>query len=276
MDTKLIVKLRKITQAGIIDCKRALDETKNDIDKAIVWLQKNGKAKALKKISNETYEGIIWASCNENVATIIEVNCQTDFIVKNDAFFSLIKEITSLIIKFLPKNLVELLKIKTIKNITIKDSILELSGILNEKLDIRRFLLITKKKSEAFGIYNHNNLQISSVIILQNNDVELAKNIAMQVASMAPKYISINDIDESKKNEVKEIVIANSQEKINNKPEKIQNMIINGSIHKKLSELTLYNQKYIINNGITIQKLMTEKNNIIINFFRYKIAEPLE
>ena len=185
----MVKELRDRTEAGFMDCKNALVASDGDMDKAIDWLRKKGISKAIKKEGRVAAEGIAKIIAEGNTALLVEMNSETDFAANNVHFVELVDAVSKAIFEKKPENVEAALEMK-VNNGTLKDLITDATAIINEKLSLRRFQFITKADDEEFGLYTHMNKQVVAVSVVKPQDAQLAKNIAMQVASMAPTYVS--------------------------------------------------------------------------------------
>ena len=187
--------LREKTGAGMLDCKKALDETKGNIEEAINWLREKGISKALKKAERIAAEGLSEAVSNDTNAVIIEVNCETDFVARNEEFKTLINTIANAILNNEVKTMEDANKL-VVDNETIEEKIVAFTAKIGEKISFRRFEKLAKTESQEFGIYSHMGGKITSVVVIEGNNHEVAKDIAMHVAAMNPSYLVSSDIPE--------------------------------------------------------------------------------
>ena len=264
----LIKVLRERTGAGMMDCKRALEECHDDVDKACDWLREKGIAKAAKKADRIAAEGLTCIKINGNKGVIVEVNCETDFVAKSDAFIELVKEVTENIINNGYKTIEEA---KTATESFFTDATVK----LGEKLSLRRFDYL---EGEHLGSYTHNGGKISVLITLKEENPALAKGIAMSIVANNPKYITEKDIPSDVIENEKKIQIeaAKNDEKLKNKPEQALVKIIEGKVHKVFSEVTLVEQDYILDPSKTVKQILEENKNEVIKFIRYQVGEGLE
>ena len=243
-------KLRKDTGAGIMDCKNALVEAKGNFETAIEILRKKGQKVAAKRADRDSSEGAVIAMVNEteNKGVIISLNCETDFVAKNELFVDLAKSICRIAINC--SSIEELLS-SIHDSMTIEEKLIEQTGVIGEKLEIGSFEFI---ESEFVGFYIHAGNKIATLIGLSDkfeNSKEVSKNIAMQVAAMNP--IALNEDGVSKEIIEKEIEIAKDQLRAEGKPEAMLENIANGKLKKFFKENTLINQSYIKDNKSSVQ-----------------------
>ena len=256
-DANLIKKLRDMTQAGVMDVMKALKECNNDIDKAAQWLREKGIVKAAKKSSAIVTEGVAKAIVNGNYAAVVEINSQTDFVVKGEDFQQLIKEVITIINNNKPTNVDELNNAKTSKGISVADLCVELTAKIGEKLD------------------EHFNGKIAVVVLTNKNDaLEVCKSIAMHIAAMNPRFISASQADPEWV--AKETEIVKKQTLAEGKPADRVDMIVKGRIQKTLAENCLENQQFIKDPSIRISDILKKNNINLVKFIRYEVGEGVE
>ena len=218
---KQVKELREKTGAGMMDCKKALTETDGDMEKAIDWLRENGIAKSTKKAGRVAAEGLTRVATDGNTAVIFEVNSETDFVSKNDQFLELLNTIQGVLLEKKPATVEEALEIVTPSG-TINDLIVSATATIGEKITLRRLVIVEKTDDQIFGAYMHNKGAISALAVMNGGSEEVAKNIAMQIASMRPSYISQADVPAdvlAHEEEVQRKIIAEDP-KLQGKPER--------------------------------------------------------
>ncbi|WP_027334806.1 translation elongation factor Ts [Mycoplasmopsis felifaucium] len=272
----LIKELRERTNAGMVDCKKALEESDWDIEKAITWLKSSGKIKAAKKAGRVSAEGMITVASNENTAVMVELNCETDFVAKNEEFSKVINLIAQTILNHSSVSTVEEALNLTVvnSNESVKDLIEEFSAKSGEKIELRRFEIIKANEGETVASFVHVNGQIAAVVKVQGPDAESARNVAMHASAMKPEFIFISDVPAEKiaQFEAEFVVPANFEKK----PENIQNMIKKGSLDKKISEVTLEVQPFMMDDSKTINQYLSEHKNKLVKAIRYGVGEGVE
>ncbi|MBP5257014.1 MAG: elongation factor Ts [Mycoplasma sp.] len=274
-DLNLVKKLREMTQAGVMDVMKALKECDNDVDKAAQWLREKGIVKAAKKASAIVTEGVAKTIVNGNYAAVVEINSQTDFVVKGNDFQQLVKEIIQIINVNKPKNIDELNNEKTSKGTTVADLCVELTAKIGEKICIRRIEIITKNEDQSFFSYEHFNGKIAVVLLTNKNEAsDICKSIAMHIAAMNPRFISANQADP--KWVANEIEVIKKQTLAEGKPADRVDMIVKGRIQKILAENCLENQQFIKNPNVRINDLLKKNNINLIKFNRYEVGEGVE
>lgn len=273
-----VKELRERTGAGMMDCKKALTECDGDLDKAIDWLREKGIAKAAKKESRIAAEGLSKAIVDGNVACLVEINTETDFVAKNESFLRLLDDTCNVIIKNKPTNLEAALALD-VNGKTLNDLYVEAIATIGEKISLRRFEVIEKNDDDCFGVYMHNGGQISVVSVLKNtSDAQVAKYIAMQIASMAPQYVSRNDMPADVVEHERQIQteIVKNDEKFIGKPEKVIEGAIEGKVSKSLQDMCLVDQIYFLDPSKKCGQFLKENNTEVSKFVRYLVGEGIE
>ena len=238
--------LREKTGAGMMDCKKALTECDGDIEKASEWLREKGIAKAAKKAGRIAAEGATRVAVDNNTAVIFEVNSETDFVAKNEQFLALMDTIQNLLLKNKPSTLEEAMA-ATADGKTLEELVTDATATIGEKITFRRFEVVEKTDADAFGAYIHMGGKISALAVLTGtNDTVVAKDVAMQVASMNPQYVSRENMpQEAIENERHvQMEILKNDPKLSNKPEKVLHGIVEGRLTKSLQEICLVDQVY--------------------------------
>ena len=274
-DTSLIKKLREMTQAGVMDVMKALKETNNDLDKAAQWLREKGIIKAAKKSTAAVTEGVIKTIVNGNYAAIIEVNSQTDFVAKGDDFKALVNEIVEAVRANKPANIDELNKLKTSKCLTITDACIQLTAKIGEKICVRRISVLNKKDDQTFVTYEHFNGKIGTILLVNNlTSIDLGKSIAMHIAALNPRFLSVKNADAEWI--AKETEIVKKQTLAEGKPIDRVDMIVKGRIQKALAETCLEEQQFIKDPSVRIKDLLKQNNLLLVDFVRYEVGEGVE
>lgn len=270
---ELIKILRERSGAGIMDCKNALAACNDDVDKATDWLREKGIAKQAKKADRIAAEGLIAIHTCEKCgrSSIVELNCETDFVAKADPFKELVNTCAE---KVLMDDL------KTVED-AVKDTeklFAEATVKLGEKLTFRRFEIVEKGEGQGVGTYIHAGGRIGVIVLLSKDDPELAKGLAMTIAANNPKYVHMSDIPASVyQNETNiQLEAAKNDEKLKNKPAAALPKIIEGKVKKIFSESVLDDQEYILNPELTVAKVLEQKGNSVVKFVRYQAGEGIE
>lgn len=273
-----VKELREMTGAGMMDCKKALTECDGDLSKAVDWLREKGIAKAAKKAGRIAAEGLTKIVVEGNKACVVEINSETDFVAKNEQFIALLNDVATAILRAEPADLEAALKVE-VEGKNVDQMVTDATATIGEKITLRRFAIVSKEDADAFGAYMHMGGKISAVVVLKDcADAQLAKNIAMQVASMNPSYVSRNDMPqdviEHERNIQTEIV--KNDESLANKPEKVLNGIIEGRVSKTLQEMCLVDQIYFLESDKKVGKYLQENKTSCVTFVRYAVGEGIE
>ncbi len=272
ISASMIKELRETTGAGMLDCKKALEETNGNMEEAINWLREKGISKAAKKATRIAAEGLALSKTKDNKALIIEVNSETDFVAKNEEFKDLVNLIADTILNSNVSELEESLGIK-VNDKSINDLIVEKIAKLGEKLSFRRLEIINKDDNQTFGTYSHMGGKIVSIVLINGNDEELAKDIAMQVAAMKPLYVANTDVP-SEVLDKERAILTEQAENEGLDGTKIP-MIVNGRINKYYEDVCLLDQIFI-KDKVKVGKYVSDKNSKIISFIRYEVGEGIE
>ena len=266
-------KLRQQTGAGMMDCKKALIEANGDFEAAIDYLRKKGQKVALNRSDKEANEGIVLAGTTSDGkrGAMILINCETDFVAKNADFMTEANAFLTLAIEKNPATVDEL-KGLPMGNSTVKDKLFDLIGKIGEKIDLTRY---EKIEAGKVCVYNHPGNKLASIVgfnISPNGIDEIGKEVAMQVAAMAPVAIDKGDVDS--KTIEREIEIGKDQARQEGKPEAMLEKIAQGKLNKFYNENTLLNQSYIKDEKKTIGKLLTDcdKSLTVTAFKRIRLG----
>lgn len=273
-----VKELRELTGAGMMDCKKALTECEGDTKKAIDWLREKGIAKAAKKEGRIAAEGLAKILIEGNKAVVLEVNSETDFVAKNDRFLALLDEAAKTIFNSSAKTVEEALALPTAEG-TLNDSFIGAVAVIGEKITLRRFEIVEKSDDELFGSYTHQGGRIVAVTVVKGTaDAQVAKNMAMQVASMNPTYVSRNEMPQdvvAHEREVQEGIMANDPS-LANKPEKVKAGIIEGRVSKSLQDMCLVDQEYFLDSSLKCGQYLKENNAEVVKFVKYIVGEGIE
>ena len=273
--TALIKELRERTGAGMLDCKKALEENGGDIEKAIDWLREKGIAKAAKKSGRVAAEGLVFAavSADRKKGAILEFNSETDFVAKNDEFKNFGEKLVHLSLEHDLTSEDEL-KAFELEGKKVEDNLTELIAKIGENMNIRRLKLVS---TDGFiETYIHLGGKIGVLLNVSGEatpeNVEKAKGVAMHVAAMDPKYLNSEQVTADDLEREKEI--ARHQLQQEGKPENIIEKILDGKMRKFYEENCLVNQKYVRDDSVTIEKFIAPSS--IISFDRFKVGEGIE
>lgn len=274
----MIKALREKTGAGMMDCKKALVESDGNEEMAIDWLRKKGVANAAKKEGRIAAEGLSRILVKGNKAAIVEVNSETDFVAKNDKFLALLDTTLETIIDSNAKTVEEALALSTADG-TLNDTFVNAVAIIGEKITLRRFEIVEKADDEEFGAYMHQGGRISALVVVKgSNDPQVAKNMAMQVASMNPTYVSRNEMPQEKVEHERQILMDQlaSDEKLANKPEKVKAGIVEGRLSKELQDMCLVDQIFFLDQDLKCGQYLKNNNAEVLSFVKYTVGEGIE
>ena len=270
----LVKELRERTQAGMMECKKALVETDGDIDAAVEYMRKAGLAKADKKSGRTAAEGTIVSRTTDDgkASIIVEINCETDFVTKGDDFQNFANEVADLAIQNLPEDIDGLLHLKMASGDTVAEATKALIAKIGENINVRRYVK-AETDSGVIGTYLHGS-RIGVVATLNGGNPELAKDIAMHVAASKPVCVSADDVPQDVIAKEKDIYTAQAAE--SGKPEDIVEKMVMGRINKFLKEITLLGQPFVKDPDMTIEKLLKDANAMVESFYRMEVGEGIE
>lgn len=270
----LVKELRERTGAGMMDCKKALTQTDGNIDAAIDYLRENGIAKAAKKADRIAAEGLSYIEVKGNKAVILEINSETDFVAKNEKFVALVKNVAEAILAAEPKTLEEALQVEA-QGGTVEAVINEGIATIGEKLSLRRFEVVTKSDADAFGAYSHMGGRIGVLTLVEGStDEEAAKDVAMHIAALAPRYLDESEVPADVLEHEKKVL---TEQALNEgKPANIVEKMIVGRINKFLEEITVVKQKFVKDDSFTVEKFVASKGGKLTKFVRYEVGEGIE
>ncbi len=276
ISAKLVKELRDKTGAGMMDSKKALVETNGDIEKAIEFLREKGIVTAVKKSSRIAAEGLVgmYVSEDKKTASVVEVNSETDFVAKNEEFKDFVNTLAKLIVENDVKDVEDLKKISYDENETVEEKLTALIAKIGENMNIRRFEKVTT--DGKIVEYSHANGSIGVLVeINEDGDLEVAKNIALQITAMAPEYLNKEEVPADVI--AKEENIIREQIREEGKPAEIAEKMLSGRLHKNLYEqVVLLEQKYVKENKETVAEYLKSTNTEIKSFVRMAKGEGLE
>lgn len=264
---QMVKELRDATGAGMMDCKKALTESDGDMEKAMEVLRQKGISSAEKKMGRIAAEGLIASAIIDGLGAMVEVNCETDFVAKNEEFKALASDIAKLAAASSAKTVDELLK-EQLNGKALEEVIKEKIATIGEKITVRRF----KKYEGNLSTYVHNG-KIGVMLVTDKQDEVIGKDICLHIASSAPEFLSRNDIPQEVIDE--ETRIEMGKEDLQSKPEQIRAKIVEGRVNKLMAQKCLLEQPFVKNPDITIQGLIEGKLTIK-KFDRYVLGEGLE
>ena len=284
----MVKELREMTGAGMMDCKKALNESNGDMDAAIEYLRKNGEAKAVKKAGRIAAEGIVMADVKEDkTAAIVEVNSETDFVAKNADFQAFVKAVVNQALTTKATDMEGFMAEAWNEDAskTVNDALTEKISVIGEKLSIRRFEKIVTDGCVVSYIHGGGRI---GVLVEAETDVvndeirSCLKNVAMQVAAMSPKYVSRQEVAQDYLDHEKEILLAQAKKENPEKPDNIIEKMIIGRLNKELKEICLLDQVYVQDSDLTVAKYVDKvakengANVTVTKFVRFETGEGLE
>ncbi|WP_304989010.1 translation elongation factor Ts [Staphylococcus aureus] len=275
ISAKLVKELREKTGAGMMDCKKALTETDGDIDKAIDYLREKGIAKAAKKADRIAAEGLVHVETKGNDAVIVEINSETDFVARNEGFLELVKEIANQVLDTKAETVEALMETTLPNGKSVDERIKEAISTIGEKLSVRRFAIRTKTDNDAFGAYLHMGGRIGVLTVVEGStDEEAARDVAMHIAAINPKYVSSEQVSEEEINHEREVL---KQQALNEgKPENIVEKMVEGRLRKYLQEICAVDQDFVKNPDVTVEAFLKTKGGKLVDFVRYEVGEGME
>lgn len=273
MNASLIKELRDISGAGMMDCKKALEENNNDIKKATEWLREKGIAKAAKKAGRIAAEGLSTVITEGNKAVILEINCETDFVAKNEKFQKFITDVAKVILNSNAKTNEEALALSC-EDGTLNDAVTNMTATIGEKISFRRFTLLEKNDNQNFGAYIHMGGKISVLTLLDGASEEVAKDVSMHAAAMRPEYVKKEQVPAEQVEHEKQILTEEAIKE--GKPANIAEKMVMGRINKYYKEICLEEQEFVKDNSVSVAKYVSNNGGKIIDVVRYEVGEGLE
>lgn len=279
-----ISKLRVQTGAGMMDCKKALEEAQGDMEKAGEILRKKGIVKAAKRADKIAAEGLTNVLVDGNYGVVLELNSETDFVAKNDAFKKFVSDIAEQVLENHPANLEGLLTSKMADGRSVEEHVNNLVVSIGEKINVRRFAFAKKSDGGAFGAYIHMGGKISTLVVLAGTtDSELAREVAMHTAAANPRYVRREEVPAEVVEKEKEIYSEQLKAQGHrqggaSKPQNIIENILKGKVDKFYSEVCLLEQPFVKDEEKTVQKFLSEKGAgiTVSKMFRFELGEGIE
>ena len=266
--------LREKTGAGMLDCKKALQETNGNMDAAIDYLREKGIAKAAKKGERIAAEGLSQIFINGDKALVLEVNSETDFVAKNEEFKAFVTTLGETILNSDAKTMEEALNLQ-VNGESLESLIVAITAKIGEKISFRRFQVLEKTANQHFGSYIHMGGRIASLVLIDGGNEEVAREVAMHAAAMRPLYVNSSEVPTEILEKEKNIM---RQELLNEgKPaEKIDNILV-GKVRKYYEEVCLENQIFVkAENKETVFDYLKNNNSKLVSMIRYEVGEGIE
>ena len=273
MDASLIKKLKDMTNAGLMDCKKALEASNENIDEAVKWLREKGISKAAKKADRIAAEGSSTVLVEGNNAVIVELNSETDFVSANEKFKALLDRIAKAIINSSATTVEEALALPSEEG-TVNDDIINVTATMGEKISLRRFTKLSKNDDQVFGRYIHMGGRISTLTLVNGNDENVANDVAMHLAAMNPKYVTREDVPSSELEEESKVL---KEQAINEgKPEDIAEKMVQGRIKKYYQDVVITEQEFVKDSSITVGTYLSNNSSELASMIRYEVGEGIE
>ena len=272
-----VKELRERTGAGMLDCKKALEEVSGDMEKAVDWLREKGIAKQAKKADRIAAEGLVLVHTCEKCgkASIVEVNCETDFVAQNEDFKKLVESIRLTLLHNEVSTMEEANKL-TIEGgeETIEEAVVNFTAKIGEKISFRRFERVVKNDDQVFGIYSHMGGKITALVVLGGTNREVARDVAMHVAAMNPTAIRRSEVPselvERESHVIKEQVMAEG------KPAEIAEKMVTGRLNKFYKEICLEEQAFIKDSNMSVLDYVKSNGGTIDAMIRFGVGEGIE
>jgi elongation factor Ts len=268
----MVKELRERTGAGMMECKKALVEANGDMETAEDIIAKSGHKKAAKSASRTAAEGRIVIASNPQNAAVVEINCETDFVARDENFVQFAQQIAE---KVLATSIVDTDKLleASMDGKTIEDARKNLITRLGENIQIRRMKVMNAQPSQRIGQYVHN-ARIGTLVLVEGGDDALAKDLAMHVAAMKPQFVSQDEVPAKTIAKEKEIMMERAKQ--SGKPENILEKIVEGQLQKHLNELCLIGQPFFKDPDQTVTQLLKSKNAKVLQMIRFEVGEGIE
>ena len=273
ISASLIKELREKTGAGMLDCKKALEENAGDLEKAVDWLREKGISKAAKKADRIAAEGVAAILTSGNDAVVLEMNSETDFVAKNEKFENLVSTVLETLIKSDVTTLEDALNLSCGDG-TINDLIISNTATIGEKLSFRRFARVHKKDDESFGEYIHMGGKIAVLIVAEGVSSDVAKDVAMHAAAMRPSYVRQSDVPSDVVE--KEMSVLKEQAINEGKPAEIAEKMVQGRVKKFYKEICLEDQPFVKDGDIDVKTFVKNNGGSIKEMYRFEVGEGIE
>ena len=270
-----VKELRERTGAGMLDCKKALEATSGDMEKAIDWLREKGISKAAKKESRIAAEGLTDGASEGNVAVITEVNCETDFVAQNEDFKKLVLDIRKTLLHNDVSTMEEANKL-TIEggSETVEEAVVNFTAKIGEKISFRRFERVVKEDGQNFGIYSHMGGRITALVVIDGANEEVARDVSMHIAAMNPVAVKRSDVPadmvERESHVIKEQVMNEG------KPADIAEKMVTGRLNKFYKEICLEEQAFIKDSNMNVLDYVKSNGGTIVSMVRFAVGEGIE
>lgn len=273
ISAQLVKELRERSGAGMMECKKALVENNGDIEVAMEWLRKSGLAKADKKASRIAAEGRIVAAQAPGKAVLVEINCETDFVGKDESFLKFSDTVADVALNSGVADIDALKAAPYPGASNVEEAAKAMIATIGEKIDVRRMAVV--KTDGVIGSYIHGG-RIGVLVALKGGSDELAKGIAMHVAAMNPAHIRAEDVPAEFLAKEKDIALSQMSDKEKAKPADILEKIVAGKVHKIISEVTLLGQPYVLDTNVSVADALKKEGADVISVVRLAVGEGIE
>ncbi|HWI50402.1 MAG TPA: translation elongation factor Ts [Rummeliibacillus sp.] len=272
---KMVKELREKTGAGMMDCKKALVQVDGDMEAAIDFLREKGLSSAAKKADRVAAEGTTYIEVKGNEAVLLEVNAETDFVAKNEGFKTLVKELADHLLAAKPATVVEALETTMENGAKVVDHISSAIATIGEKITLRRFTVATKTDADAFGAYLHMGGRIGVLAVVEGTtDADAAKDVAMHIAALNPKYIAHDQVSEEEIAHERKVL---TEQALNEgKPENIVAKMVDGRLRKYFEEICVLDQAFVKNPDQKVGDFVKAAGGTLTSFVRYEVGEGIE
>ena len=271
----LVKELREKTGAGMMDCKKALQECNADLTAAADWLREKGIAKAAKKAERIAAEGLCEVAVDGNTAYVFELNAETDFVAKNEKFLKILEQISQICVENKCQSAEDILN-ATLDGQTGNDIIVAATATIGEKISLRRLAVVNKADDEVFGVYKHNAGKILVVSVIKGEDTLVAKDVCMHVAMYNPRYLDETQVDPEVIEHERKVLVAEAKQQNPDKPETILEKMVEGRIRKFKKEICLVDQAFVKDPSVSVAQYLASKNTKAVSYLRYEVGEGME
>lgn len=270
---QMVKELRERTGAGMLDCKKALEQNDGDIEKAIDFLREKGMAQAAKKAGRIAAEGLCSIEVNGNEAVIFELNSETDFVAKNKQFLDLLDKVGNTILNSKANDTEEALKAQA-DGVTVEQMLIDATATIGEKISLRRVSRVVKEDAQAFGAYKHMGGRIAVLAVLAKQADEIAKDIAMHIAAQNPKYLNRDQVDADTLEHEKHVLTQQALQE--GKPANIVEKMVVGRLNKFLQDICLVDQPFVKDTDQKVSQYLKSNQNEVLSFIRLEVGEGIE
>ncbi|MDI2589232.1 MULTISPECIES: translation elongation factor Ts [unclassified Psychrobacillus] len=272
---QMVKELREKTGAGMMDCKKALVQTEGNLEAAIDFLREKGLSSAAKKADRIAAEGTTYIQIDGNKAVLLEMNAETDFVAKNEAFQQLVQQVATHLLATEPASVEEALASTLEEGVTVENAISNAVAKIGEKITLRRFVVETKTDADAFGPYLHMGGRIGVLTVLEGStDEQAAKDVAMHIAALNPAYISRDEVSADEVERERKVL---TEQALNEgKPENIVAKMVEGRLGKYFEEVCLLDQSFVKNPDQKVGVFVESTGGKLVSFTRYAVGEGIE